>query len=824
MSARLLAYGGTRFAERMRIGTWPDISAGVLGDSYGLLPPAYSFGVGVLASTPFLIIRNRQNLESRGGYPFTLLLDPGEAVWQRYDWNAARMIVEVLEGPSADLLLERTEECTPELLDRLFMGPGDQKSARANTKRHLELEHLLAASIWSTKAKIFAPSELKLARRPEPAWMATAIEQCAPAFRIGAGWLIGGGSAHAAALGVRLILDDQEENSAHGGGESSAQVPRIIKALQLIQQSDRTRDILACYLQAPFWLWPDTPAKVENAACFLAALLDTQDLDVATYEQVRTYSKTDLFAEAIADVAMMTALRSGGEMHSGRALLILESALAGKIQLRSEAATQLGESFLLGELPRRGYPPKPLPSDIVLPTKILFRLWRDFLNQTTDSQPRFLQQALDQLPELQDSEVDALVDIAIERTKQNLSQWKQMVQHRQVGERIRQRLKAHVLRPFQQGWQGFDAQSYLLFADDDGMEKLAREVDALPDLVQKRDIARRCVTDWMEMRSSHRTEVEHCLQRLASSSFRSHIPLILKTKIADDDEVSGQATGPWRCFQVVERLFRGGDGHCAVAVSKRELAFLEQELQELFDAGNGAELPRLKGLKKCLGAFPEAILQRIRAFELPGDDCAKRERWEKELRSIQLNDEADQERLSLVLDFPDRPLNSNKRFPDDALKKKLHDIFFSVTGPRATQEQIRNFLRTTKAGNSQSMLAFLAEYLKRSTRSEQVACRWLNEPMLPEILLELLPDESELIAAILFQAGERFDKAFAHQLMDAMRTADGTISGLLLCVAKYLVSAGGRSKRELWVRQLAGNRENAFSTKLQDLIKRSASS
>lgn len=98
MPARLLAYGGTSFSERRRIGPWPAIPEATLRDSYGLQPNAWCFGMGVLTGQPFLIFRQRQNVENRGGYPFSLLLDPGPDLWQRFEWNGAAVIAALLDS------------------------------------------------------------------------------------------------------------------------------------------------------------------------------------------------------------------------------------------------------------------------------------------------------------------------------------------------------------------------------------------------------------------------------------------------------------------------------------------------------------------------------------------------------------------------------------------------------------------------------------------------------------------------------------------------------------------------------------------------------
>src|SRR4051812_43455677 len=97
MGPRLLAYGGVRFSERRRIGEWPAIPEGTLRDTYGLQNSCWSFGAGTAGGSAFLILRRLQRFETRT-YAFTLLLDPGEPVWHRFEWNGAAIIAALIQS------------------------------------------------------------------------------------------------------------------------------------------------------------------------------------------------------------------------------------------------------------------------------------------------------------------------------------------------------------------------------------------------------------------------------------------------------------------------------------------------------------------------------------------------------------------------------------------------------------------------------------------------------------------------------------------------------------------------------------------------------
>ena len=86
---RLLAYGGTAYVERRRIGAWGEVPRGALEDTYGMPGEAVSYGCGLLEGQPCLILRQRQTTDIGRTYAFSLLLDPGAEVWARFGWNAA---------------------------------------------------------------------------------------------------------------------------------------------------------------------------------------------------------------------------------------------------------------------------------------------------------------------------------------------------------------------------------------------------------------------------------------------------------------------------------------------------------------------------------------------------------------------------------------------------------------------------------------------------------------------------------------------------------------------------------------------------------------
>src|ERR1700721_4641039 len=138
---RLLAYGGNASKERRRFGEW-DIPEPILQSGYGIgTPNRRSYGCGILQKQPYLIFRELQGTE-RGGYPFTLLMDPGEEIWRRWQWDAAELIAAILQSEECGVLFREPERLEEESGRQLFSGLSRRESSE---KRPLNQDQL---SVW----------------------------------------------------------------------------------------------------------------------------------------------------------------------------------------------------------------------------------------------------------------------------------------------------------------------------------------------------------------------------------------------------------------------------------------------------------------------------------------------------------------------------------------------------------------------------------------------------------------------------------------------------------------------------------------------------
>jgi hypothetical protein len=223
---RYYAFGGNTYATRRTIGAWTLPEPGrerILGSKTGVEGESdVVYGVSLLGGAPFLILREHQDAGPPRWYPYTILLDPGEALWERFDWNAGTLAARLLAtrddaSAVARQFWKRPEELQPaELaawLDALpdptpapALAPGTE---RATSESGLAaLDELLAASMAASTSLVVNASSLNLDVRPAASDFARALAQVPVAFRLGRGFLVGASAEHGAYYGTPLVLSD----------------------------------------------------------------------------------------------------------------------------------------------------------------------------------------------------------------------------------------------------------------------------------------------------------------------------------------------------------------------------------------------------------------------------------------------------------------------------------------------------------------------------------------------------------------------------------------------------------------------------------------
>ncbi len=405
MPARLLAYGGTSFSERRRIGQWPAIPEGALRDSYRLTADTWCYGLGTLGQQPFVILRQKQNVENRGGYPFSLLLDPGDPVWQRFEWNGAALVSAILAHPAKDLLIQTPERCTVDALERIV---NELVAAPRSGAASDEFRSLVLASCLQNEPIVAA-----LAERPDPERMAAMLSALPICFRLAAGWLVNGGAAHGQALGANLVLDEQGIAPGDPG-----------RACWAAWDSSITAE----YETKPIWTWDVPVGLLCQALVLLRDLESATGPDETLLERVDSKPATTMVLDERIETAAMNLLTRGSDRFGPRgSARLLTSALRDK---RKIDGARLDPQTLQDKLRQYGAPPKPVPRNIAIPRELRVALWIDYLQRVRTGARMELEKALDQLePDLSDQERRQLVEPALATLRasdEKLADWERL--------------------------------------------------------------------------------------------------------------------------------------------------------------------------------------------------------------------------------------------------------------------------------------------------------------------------------------------------------------------------------------------------------------
>jgi hypothetical protein len=563
---RLLAYGGTRYAERVRVGSWPESLGSESSDfedtfdiptGQGLL----SYGVGILDGAPVLILRERQNEADRGGYPYTLLLDPGADVWRRHDWNPPllaaslrldedlwhRLMIEPQRLSSADLIESRLTSIQPARVDR--DSALDAGAAMAAT---LEGDGLY-----------FPISILGVTTRPPLETMAAALAALPEPVRIGGGWMVGGGRNGRRTFGCRAVFDDVSpaaEPDAHARDALDAGT-RLLRLMGDV--SARISPEVSGVFAAPAHAW-STPPGTLSTALRTASAAAIGDVDETTTDEIAAFiGGTTPYGAAVLDV-WKHALQSQEHVSPAVSRVFLkhdwdriDASLGSRL-----SADAIGEAFHV----RRITPAASETERFDLPPDRQAGVWASLVSRAAQADEA-VGLAGDAVVRLQGHSPDLLAPIvtaALERTVElqgTLGAWASLRGRADVWPAVREAVAAAARAGVGTG----DARwhiDYLLFAEDPGGAWLATErPDAVPAVIAALldEIAGGTYAD----------DASSWLGALASTPARAHVstvfdntdaPLESDRELAIDLLAAAEASQPLRALIAESLTAASGDG------------------------------------------------------------------------------------------------------------------------------------------------------------------------------------------------------------------------------------------------------------------------
>lgn len=200
--------GGTRYGNRNYQGKWPDLFLSIGNDylSASNFPNnEQTFGVGERGGRRFIYIIEKQNIQDRGGYMYTFIMDPGDRLWKKSGWNAALIIRNIMEDPILrDICLKYPERiATSKFRENLCLWL-EQSDWNIKPERDQDFEKILEKSKESKARLVLGQKDIT---RPTPDELAHALAALPESERKSLSFLIGGNAGHGAILGSKIIWD-----------------------------------------------------------------------------------------------------------------------------------------------------------------------------------------------------------------------------------------------------------------------------------------------------------------------------------------------------------------------------------------------------------------------------------------------------------------------------------------------------------------------------------------------------------------------------------------------------------------------------------------
>ena len=800
---RLLAYGGTSYGERARVGNWA-VATGVLGAREGLIE-GESFGLGVSGAEPHLIFRALQNIESRGGYPFTLLFDPGRVTWQSLGWNAPALL-SALRNKSG--LFVRPEDSD---VDVSVLSPQGPVYSGEPTQIHV----LLAGSILSDEPLVVKPADIGFARRPT-------IKDLARLFAFdprtsgnpcccftGMGWLIGGGRAVAEGLGARLAIDDESRTSHAVVADCRDRGQHLLDAWKRVDQWNPR--VLSQLAAQPAWEWERPPSRVVARIECLASLLEPLVADQVFTDLLASWDEHAPLEGAIRDAARAAARSGPTPLSRERTAYLLEDGARFSTPIDEVLALGMNKECLIESLLSRYGSPTRIPETIRVPTNVVIDAWHRCLADTpTSLRIRRLSEAAEDLQTrsgVNDSVFALLVDEAVSSSpdSRELGEIAPLRYHPKIGAALKKRLSPQIRRTV----RGVDYRQHtevqFLWLDDDEVEQEVRDSD---NPIER---ATEIVSSWLrDLQSRYPADVERRLEKLAKSSLRSLIKSHVKQQVAERTEVAGRP-GPWSAYLCVYNLFHGAEWGATGSVDEEEKSFLRRELHQILCSETPTATPHLAGLVRLLAPLQSDTIDQIRDGKQPDPLAPGFARWQEGLKLLgldaTLNSNILRQQLLKPATSPSGDKQEGAKREVERLDSKflLQKLRYWLLSPSVEQPELNDLDLYLRRKDLSGEGAELIEQAVRNAKEYELrnfSVRFRNPSRLQHLLEILPPHAHDMILDSVADNPEEFRVQYQGCIVTAIRKVRASMPCSLLdkAVANYLLRH--QEEMNLWATTL----------------------
>jgi len=675
---RLLAYGGTSYTTRCRIGDWPSIPEGALGDRSTLTSESLSFGVGLLEDAqPFLVVRQKQNAHERGGYAFTLLLDPGRDVWERFQWNGPQLALSLFGDTNTlgSKLLAEPERFTKEQLEQI-LNVLEPVHISSQCNKIEKFSAGLVGSVLQADLIVVPPNMVGFGSNPTMRQLASLLQCVSPCFRSGFGWLVGGSRENGRAFGSRFIIYDRSTPESDSL-DCIERGEEILSSWQTIAGDTDMNRAIARQSRVPVWEWerifPESYEEFFKKTKLLAKCLKPSGSEEDLIEYISNdFREEGETADLIRQAARKLTLSGDGPLTPFKTRLLLRTALDHKARLDASTVSRLDQDVLVQELVKRKVLPSKIPFD--LPQNVRTEVWRKLIEKESDVSrvPEFLIAAVDDLDaETNQEPIKRLAQAALDVTLNgdvDLSTWwtpwrKHKLVRNVVSDRLREEALKRIINPSKQS-----SLDYLVFADDNGANRLANLGISNTALLQVVEVILKEADDGGQVHK----EALKWLKSLAASPLREQLPLTKKIEIA-------KAVGStWQELLHLWHLYCGQEEGSKTRrnTSGFEDEQLRFELTEMIREHSTTGAPNLKELITFFGSLSQDIIQLLRELR-PRLSQETASRWIEGWRSLDRDTYRNEVfRLFLETNEPTPETSRFYEFNSDQLQPLFYELLF----------------------------------------------------------------------------------------------------------------------------------------------------
>lgn len=599
---RMLIYGGTEHNVRCRIGSW-NVVPGVLSDLYGIPESGWIIGFGILAGESFLFLKTMQRGAGGRPYAYTILLDPGEEIWEKFGWNAVSFALSLLNrNQYFEQLLNKPDFFDENRLKSMVEGLSPLKFEA----KYGKLSDLIAGSIFVEKPIAVNPKALGFGVSDFED-IAAQIESLPPFLRTGKGWLFGGSLENAKYLGANVVFDENAVNLNQKEIEQIEHEGSILQQdLNHFSHLPEINPVLEEYRKVPIWQW-ETKFQLKPSDFFQRAdeLLWLEKNEIPDDELDAKDNQTKIegvFGKEIREAFLRSVCQPNGHFSAKKTQFILNKVNNGEITGKNVPVKMLEPVVYNDWLIKHGK----LPSEFGQPDRFniheLRRNCRELITSESDMRqmPQVLKKVIGELEK--NGGEDFCQEMAITAFNKTKLNWQQIWINYRSEDFFKKYLAEFLANLARENvkndnpnWMG-----YLYYSNDLGGHWLSSAVIKL----KASDFINWALKHYGQSKINPRTTTKW-LTALVTSPLRNKLTNNEKLLIVQSDK---ELAAAWQNFTALNAILAGEKAaHHAPA---EEILYLRGELKELLSRQRGFK-PNAKieqALKKIFGELPEEYL------------------------------------------------------------------------------------------------------------------------------------------------------------------------------------------------------------------------